>query len=60
MTVTVDTGQSEAAQMEANAHQDDQVVKSKEAEAPILEHGTELKQELENAQNAKDIINGEC
>ncbi|XP_072244550.1 golgin subfamily A member 3 isoform X2 [Leuresthes tenuis] len=54
----VDTGQPEAAQMESSNHRDDQVIKSKEAQAPMMECETQLKQGLDNAQNTKDIPNG--
>ncbi|XP_042344280.1 golgin subfamily A member 3 isoform X1 [Plectropomus leopardus] len=50
----MDTNQTEAAQMEANANQEDHVIKSK------VEGETQLKQQgLEDAQNTKgDICNG--
>lgn len=59
----MDTNQSEAAQMEANAYQEDHVLKSKEAVAHTVEAETQLKQHgdgMENAQNTKrGIQNGE-
>ncbi|XP_041855312.1 golgin subfamily A member 3 isoform X2 [Melanotaenia boesemani] len=54
----MDTGQPEIAQMEANTYQDDQGIKSKEAETRFLECETQLKQGLENPQNTKEIHNG--
>ncbi|XP_030593448.1 golgin subfamily A member 3 isoform X1 [Archocentrus centrarchus] len=55
----VDTEQSAAAQMEASAYQEDQVRKSKEAQAHVMEREKSLKQGLENSQDAKgDMHNG--
>lgn len=57
----METNQSEAAQMEANAYQEGQVRKFKETEAHATEGETQLKQEgQENTQNTKgNICNGE-
>lgn len=56
-----DSHQPEAAQMEANAHQEDHALQSKEAVACTVEAETQLKQQgMENAQNTKrGIQNGE-
>uniref|UniRef100_UPI0037E8A301 golgin subfamily A member 3 n=1 Tax=Semicossyphus pulcher TaxID=241346 RepID=UPI0037E8A301 len=57
----MDSNASEAAQMEANAYQEDNALKSKEAETHAVEGETLLKQkgELEKAQNTNgDIPNG--
>ncbi|XP_044052579.1 golgin subfamily A member 3 isoform X2 [Siniperca chuatsi] len=53
----MDTYQSDAAQMEANAYQEAHVIKSKEAVVHTVEGETQLKQQgLENTQNTKGGI----
>lgn len=55
----LESEQSAAAQMDASAYQEDQVIKSKEAQAHIMESEILLNQGLENSQDAKrDIHNG--
>ncbi|KAM9743451.1 golgin subfamily A member 3 isoform 2-T2 [Menidia menidia] len=55
----VDTGQSETAQIESLSCGDDNVLKnSKEAQAPIMECETQLRQGLDNTHNTKNIHNG--
>ncbi len=57
----MDTNESEAAQMEANAHQEPHVIKSKDAEAHAVESEAQLhRQGLDDTQNTTgDIHNGE-
>lgn len=57
----MDTDAPEAVQMDTNAYQENQVIKSKDAEAHTVDGETQLKQQgLDNTQNTKgEIQNGE-
>ncbi|XP_019949350.2 golgin subfamily A member 3 isoform X2 [Paralichthys olivaceus] len=56
----METNQSEAVQMKASVYQEDQVIKSKETEAPTIEEETQMDpQGRDNTQNTKgNICNG--